>query len=112
MKRILSALGFLVLTASFAAQAHVPIGILAGTVLDSHGSPVAGAAVTIQTSDGTQPYAAHTDSTGHFQIARIETGQYDLRASHNGLTSDWTKRIMVRPNKTTSVTLRLPSAQP
>lgn len=91
-----------------ATDARIPIGTLAGTVLDSHERPVAGAAVMIQTSDGTQPYAAHTDRTGHFQITRLETGQYDLRASFEGATSDWTKRIMVHENKTTAVTLHLP----
>jgi protocatechuate 3,4-dioxygenase beta subunit len=109
MRKLLFVISFVLLGASFAAQARVPIGTIAGTVLDSHDKPVPGAAVTIQTSDGSQPYAAHTDSTGHFQIDRIETGQYDLRASHSGLISDWTKRIMVHANKTTSVTLRLPA---
>jgi hypothetical protein len=91
-----------------ATDARIPIGTLAGTVVDSHDRPVAGAAVMIQTSDGTEPYAAHTDRVGHFQIARLETGQYDLRASYKGAISDWTKRIMVHENKTTLVLLRLP----
>jgi len=98
--------------ATVVANARVPIGTLAGTVLDSHDRPVVDAAVTIQTSDGLQPFAAHTDSTGHFEIKRLETGQYDLRASHNGQISDWTKRIMVHANKVTSVTLRLPASKP
>lgn len=91
-----------------ATDARIPIGILAGTVVDPHDRPVAGAAVMIQTSDGLEPYAAHTDRTGHFQIARLETGQYDLRASFEGATSGWTKRVMVHENKTTVVMLHLP----
>lgn len=91
-----------------ATDARIPIGTLAGTVVDSHDRPVAGAAVTIQTSDGSQPYAAHTDRSGHFQITRLETGQYDLRASFDGAISDWTRRIMVHESKTTVVMLRLP----
>jgi Carboxypeptidase regulatory-like domain len=93
----------------FAASARVPIGTLAGTVLDARGNPVAHAAVSIQTSDGSQPFAAHTDKAGHFQINRIETGQYDLRASFHGATSPWTRRVMVHLNKTTNVVLHLPS---
>ena len=91
-----------------ATDAGVPIGTLAGTVLDSHGRAVAGAAVTIQTSDGLEPYATHTNSSGHFQITRLETGQYDLRASSDGRISEWTKRVMVHANKATVVVLRLP----
>jgi hypothetical protein len=104
---------FLLVAASLcialSADARVPIGTLAGTVLDAQGQPVSNAAVMIQTSDGTQPYATHTDPNGRFQIARLETGQYDIRASSKGLISDWTKRIMVHANKTTQVLLRLPS---
>jgi hypothetical protein len=89
------------------ADARVPIGDLAGVVLNVHGEPVANAAVTIQTSDGLQPFATRTDSAGHFHFTRLETGQYDLRAALGKQTSEWTKRIMVHSNKTTEITLRL-----
>jgi hypothetical protein len=87
--------------------ASVPIGNLAGVVLDVHGQPVPNAAVTIQTSDGTQPFATRTDAAGHFLFTRLETGQYDLRAASGKRVSEWSKRIMVRSRKTTEVTLRL-----
>jgi hypothetical protein len=89
------------------ASARVPIGNLAGMVLDVHGQPVPNAAVTIQTSDGSQPYATRTDGSGHFLFTRLETGQYDLRAALGKQVSQWSKRIMVHSNKTTLVTLRL-----
>ena len=107
MKKLL--LAATTLCVALSADARVPIGTLAGTVLDAQGQPVSNAAVTIQTSDGSEPYATHTDPGGHFQINRLETGQYDIRASSAGLISDWTKRIMVRANKTTEVLLRLPA---
>ena len=87
--------------------ARVPIGTLAGMVLSVQGQPVANAAVTIQTSDGSEPFATHTDAAGHFRFTRLETGQYDLRASFGRQRSDWTKRIMVHANKTTEVILQL-----
>lgn len=107
MKKLLLVIAIAVCLAA-TTDARIPIGTLAGTVVDSHERPVSGAAVTIQTSDGSEPYAAHTDRSGHFQIRRLETGQYDLRASFNGSISDWTKRIMVHENKTTVVLLHLP----
>ena len=107
MKKLLllfAAIAFIVA----ACHARVSIGILSGTVLDAHDRPVIKASVMIQTSDGLQPYATHTDSAGHFEIDRLEIGMYDLRASSNGAMSDWTRRVRVRPNKTTVVLLRLP----
>jgi len=103
-------LGLLMATVclSAALPPNPPIGTMAGTVLDAHGRPVAGATVTMQTSDGTRPYATHTDAEGRFEFARYRTGQYDLRAYAKGMFSDWTKRISIRSGKTTEVTLRLP----
>ena len=89
-------------------SARVATGTLAGTVLDARGKPVAGAVVTVQTSDGRQPHATRTDSKGRFEFKRFDTGQYDLHAQSNGNFSEWAKRIAVRANKTTSITLRLP----
>jgi len=100
---VLAALGL-----ASAAYAKVAIGTLAGTVLDAKGKPVAGATVTMQTSDGMHPSATHTDANGHFEFKRYETGQYDLRAYASGMFSDWVKRVSIRRDKTTEVTLHLP----
>lgn len=90
-----------------AAGGRVPVGTLTGIVLDAYGKPVADASVTIQTSDGLKPHATHTDADGRFEFARWATGQYDLRAYSNGAFSGWAKRILIRSNKTTTITLRL-----
>jgi hypothetical protein len=109
MKKLLVLLAAASLWLAVSANARVPIGTLAGTVLNVHDQPVVHAAVTIQTSDGREPYATHTDSRGHFSITRLETGQYDLRASSAGRISEWTKRVMVHANKTTTVVIHLPA---
>ncbi|MGH9684608.1 MAG: carboxypeptidase-like regulatory domain-containing protein [Candidatus Acidiferrales bacterium] len=113
LRALLWALAFVSLVAPLALKAQTqrePVGALAGVVLSAHGKPVADATVTIQTSDGLHPHATHTDSDGHFQFARWETGQYDVRAYSNGAFSNWDKRIMIRRKKTTEITLRLPPA--
>ena len=89
-------------------HARVATGTMEGTVLDSHGNPVPGATVTMQTSDGSRPFATHTDARGHFEFTRYEPGQYDLQAYSHGMFSNWTKRISIRRGKKTAVTLRLP----
>src|SRR5271169_2861814 len=111
-RRMVMVLGTLLIAslAFVAAAQKVPIGTLEGTVLDAQGKPVPDASVTIQTSDGLHPHASHTDASGHFQFTRWMTAQYDLRAYSNGVFSEWDKRIMIRSNKTTKITLRLPKA--
>jgi hypothetical protein len=100
---LFAALGFVA-----GVSARGPVGNLTGTVVDAKGKPVADATVTMQSSDGKKPYATHTDADGHFQFTRYETGQYDLRAYSSGMFSDWAKRISIRSQKTTALTLRLP----
>lgn len=117
MKRLLAhvflATALVVSFFAFAAAAQqkvaVPVGTLEGIVVDAQNKPVAHASVTIQTSDGHKPHATHTDENGHFQFARWETGQYDLRAYSDGVFSDWEKRIMIKSKKPTQITLRLPA---
>jgi Carboxypeptidase regulatory-like domain len=95
-------------TATARAQFAKGLGTVEGTVLDAHGKPVADASVTIQTSDGLKPHATHTDSSGHYEFARYDAGQYDLRAYAKGQFSDWNKHVVIRPKKVTEITLRLP----
>ena len=53
-------------------------GGLRGTVTDSAGHPIAGAAVTLR---GPRDYSATTDATGAFTLADAEPGTYVVRAS-------------------------------
>jgi hypothetical protein len=110
MKRTLLIFGVIAALA-FAAAANAQfargLGTLSGIVLDESGKPVANASVTIQTSDGLSPHAAHTDVNGHFEFTRFDAGQYDVRAYSHSLFSDWSKRVVVRPKKITEITLRL-----
>ena len=99
-----------ILMISAAASGREAVGTLAGTLVDSHGHPVADAAVIIQTSDGQHPHATHTDANGHFEFDRYSIGQYDLRASLYGVFTEWMRRVLIRNGKTTEVTLHLPAA--
>lgn len=92
--------------------ARVPTGTLEGTVVDAQGNALSGASVTIQTSDGRRPHATRTDARGHFKFARFESGQYDLRAHFKDSYSDWAKRVVLRSNRPTSITLRVTAEKP
>lgn len=102
----------LVLALAGAAGAKTALGTLDGTVTDAQGKPVAGATVTIQTSDGLRPHATHTGADGRFEFSRYRPGQYDLRAYANGAFSDWSKRVIIRTGKATEITLRLAAPGP
>lgn len=96
---------------SHALPARTATGSLEGKVLDAHGNPLPGAQVTIQTSYGTHPHVTHTDASGHFEFLHFATGQYDLRAYHEGLYSDWTKRVPIRARVNVPVTLQISAAK-
>jgi hypothetical protein len=93
------------------AQFASGLGVVKGTVVDDQGKGVSNASVTIQTSDGLRPHATHTDATGHFEFTRWDAGQYDLRAYSNGVFSEWAKHTLIRPKKTTEITLHIPPAE-
>jgi Carboxypeptidase regulatory-like domain len=82
-------------------------GILSGVVLGPDDKPVKHASVTYQSAAGNAPHAVFTDSHGRFTITKLKTDDYDLRASANGVFSQWEKNVMVRSGQTKSVTLRL-----
>ena len=80
---------------------------LTGVVLGPDDKPVPDAAVTYQSSSGNAPHAVHADAHGRFTIANLRADNYDLRASGNGVFSEWEKNVYVRKGQTKSVTLRL-----
>jgi hypothetical protein len=90
-----------------APQRRKGSGILGGLVLGPDDKPVAKASVTYQSSSGNAPHAVYTDASGHFAIRKLPADNYDLRASGNGVFSEWAKNVNVHSGQTTSVTLRL-----
>jgi len=92
---------------STGSDARTAVGTLEGTVVDMQGNAIAGATVTIQTSDGQHPHVARTDENGQFSFSRFAVGQYDLRAYSRGTYSDWARRISIHAHKPTAITLRI-----
>jgi len=88
-------------------HARTAEGVLDGVVLNGKGTPVAFADVFWQAADGKAPHAARTNGNGHFRIAGIPQGLYEVRAQALGLTSEWEHNVLVRSGKVASVTLHL-----
>jgi hypothetical protein len=81
---------------------------LDGIVTEADGTPVAGAKVVIQTSDGKNPRGARTDAKGHFAFRLLRHGFYDVRASREKRSSEWVRNLVVRSGTIVTVTLVLP----
>jgi hypothetical protein len=79
-----------------------------GTVTEADGTPVSGAQVVLQTSDGKNPRGAKTDAKGHFAFRSLRHGFYDVRASHEKRSSEWVRHLVVRSGTIVTVTLVLP----
>jgi len=84
-----------------------PSGVISGVVIGPDDKPVPRAAITYQSSAGDEPHAVHSDSHGHFTITKLRTDNYDLRASANGIFSEWQKNFPVTSGKTSDITLHL-----
>ena len=80
---------------------------ITGTVIGPDDKPVAKASVMCQSSGGSSPHATYTDGKGHFMITGLKVDSYDVRASSNGVFSEWEKNIPMRKGQTKDVTLHL-----
>jgi len=80
---------------------------ISGTVIGPDDKPVPRAAVTYQSSGGTAPHAIHADAHGHFLISNLRGDLYEIRASKNGIFSEWEKSLEVRPGQQKTITLHL-----
>jgi Carboxypeptidase regulatory-like domain len=82
-------------------------GVLSGVVIGPDDKPVPNAVITYQSGGGSAPHVVHADTRGRFSISKLHNDSYDLRASGNGVFSEWERNITVRSGKVKSVTLHL-----
>jgi len=107
---------FLMLAAALLAVGGTPAmpqqhtSSLEGLVLGSDNKPVANASVTYQSGGGNAPHVVHTDAQGRFSVSKLRADIYDVRASAQGIYSDWKKNVNLRPGQITTLTLRLTHA--
>ena len=81
--------------------------VLTGVVIGPNDKPVAHATISYQSSSGNAPHAVHTDARGRFTIAKLPSDNYDVRASANGIFSEWEKNVTLHTGQTRSITLQL-----
>ncbi len=83
MRRLL--VSFLLISITATAVAQVQQGSLSGLVLDTSGSPVSGAAVTLRDPADNRQRTTTTDSEGAFRMASVEPSRYELHVDKQGL---------------------------
>src|SRR5271163_1740155 len=89
------------------AMAQQHSSTLEGLVLGPDNKPVANASVTYQSGGGNAPHVVRTDAEGRFSVTKLRADIYDVRASAQGVYSDWKKNVNLRPGQITTLTLRL-----
>src|SRR5271155_2148565 len=100
----------LVTCASASAIPQQHTSTLEGLVLGPDNKPVANASVTYQSGGGNAPHVVHADAKGRFSVTKLRADIYDVRASAQGVYSDWKKNVVLRPGQITTLTLRLTHA--
>jgi hypothetical protein len=78
---------------------------IAGTITDPAGAVVPGAAVQVRSISGTASANAFTDTSGQFQVAGLQPGQYEVQITKSGFQTeakkvDVQKDQMVRADST------------
>lgn len=118
MRRKQAWIAVIVLAASSTALARTGTATINGVVIGPDDKPAPHAAVTYQSAAGMAPHAVHADAHGRFSLKKLPADSYDLRASANGVFSEWEKNFTLRKGQTREITLRLiyaremPKSQP
>jgi hypothetical protein len=102
-------LALLSIAGSTSANRRPPKGscVFEGVVLGPDDKPVSHASITYQSSSGNDPHALRADARGHFRITGLVADNYDVRATSQGIFSEWEKNVTVRKGVPTNVTLHL-----
>ena len=80
---------------------------LQGKVCDSHNRPLAGATVSLESSDLRQTFVANTDSQGHYSFQALPSGTYTLRANLPGYAERTKGPLVFKQNQAMTIDLQL-----
>ncbi len=89
------------------AAAQTPTGTVQGSVTDSTGAVVPGAAVTVNKAATNETRTATTDSQGRFTIPFVNPGVYSITVEAKGFKTAKLQEILVQVAETRPVDFRL-----
>ncbi|MDB5092159.1 MAG: hypothetical protein JWO85_260 [Candidatus Eremiobacteraeota bacterium] len=90
--------------AAFAQQASAAAGSITGTVTSADGSPVGGAAISLQ---GPAPQRTASDAKGHFAFASVVPGTYTIVVTKSGFSTTQQEDVYVVAGSAASVSATL-----
>src|ERR1017187_7084567 len=83
-------------------------GTIVGTVTDSSGAAVPGAAITAISKTTGVKYTSVANATGDYRLNNVPSGAYDVSATAKGFATATTGNVELQLNHTSSVNLTLP----
>lgn len=108
-RSLLAAIALLLLSPAL-SFAQKDTGTIIGNVNDEHGTPLAGAKITLVAENAKQAkdqtMDASTDGTGEFRFEGVKPGRYSIRIDAKGLISK-TETISVKVAHKTNVNVHL-----
>jgi len=113
-KKVLSVLVFTIvlffLLASSSTWAQDARASVSGTVTDPTGKAVTGAKVTVKNVASGETSEAQTDAVGHYSIANLAAGNYEVTAVGEGIGTNSTKVTLSAGEQTVNLPLAAGSA--
>jgi len=88
-------------------EAQIDRGTISGTVTDSSGAKVAGAAVTVRNVGTSQTQSLTTDGAGFYEARLLEIGNYSVEATASGFQRTLQTGIQLNVNQVAQVDLQL-----
>jgi hypothetical protein len=89
------------------AQNAISSGSIAGSVRDTSGGIVPGAAVTVISDDTGLRQEDTTNSGGLYNFPMMRVGRYTLRVSHDGFKTTEVRKVIVQIGQTATVDVHL-----
>jgi hypothetical protein len=87
--------------------AQTTFGVISGSVTDSTGAVVVGAAVTVQRTEGGEIKTTKTGPTGDYRVESLTPGTYVVNVTAERFSATELSNIMVSASVTTPVNVRL-----
>lgn len=91
---------------SVAGQAFAQSGAISGTVLDENGDALFGAIIKV-TEGGLVKGGTQADDDGNYTVKPLPPGRYDVEISSPTFANNITKGVIVSPDKTTALDVKL-----
>ncbi len=102
----LASLIALVLGLAIASAAQTPAGSISGDVVDSHGTPLPGARVSVTNIGTSATVNVATDAGGKFSVEQLVHGDYRVTVASTGFVTKELK-VTVKPGNKSKEHIRL-----